>query len=175
MEGGREQEAIGALKVFLALYPDYASAHNDLGALYYRDGDKEKAFKHYEQAVEIAPDNATFQKNLADFYYVILGQIEDALAHYAKAFSSNPTDIHTLFMLGHISVSKKRFDEATVFYNEVLKIEPLNRDAKEKLSQLASIQWAKDGRLRSDNSLVEHPMRPSFRWKIGTEEGRVTE
>jgi len=71
MEGGREQEAIGALKVFLALYPDYALAHYDLGFLYYRDGDKEKALSHYEQAVEFAPDNTTFQKNLTDFYYAI--------------------------------------------------------------------------------------------------------
>ena len=50
MEGGKEKEAIGALRVFLGLYPDYALAHNDLGVLYYNEGKKEKALGHYEQA-----------------------------------------------------------------------------------------------------------------------------
>jgi tetratricopeptide (TPR) repeat protein len=136
IEGGREQEAIGALKVFLALYPEYALAHNDLGFLYYKGDDREKALRHYKQAVVFAPDNTTFQKNLADFYYVILGHVENALEHYAKALSGNPADPNTLLMLGHISVTKKRFDEAAIFYNAVLKIEPSNRDAREKIDDL---------------------------------------
>ena len=67
MEGGREKEAIGALRVFLGLYLDYALAHNDLGVLYFKEGEKEKAHKHYELASQLEPDNLTFQKNLADF------------------------------------------------------------------------------------------------------------
>ena len=67
MEGGREKEAIGALRVFLGLYPDYALAHNDLGVLYFKEGEKEKAQRHYERASQLEPDNLTFQKNLADF------------------------------------------------------------------------------------------------------------
>ena len=63
----KEKEAIGALKVFLSLYPDYALAHNDLGVLYYNDGNKEEALNHYQQAVRFEPENVTFQKNLADF------------------------------------------------------------------------------------------------------------
>ena len=155
MDGGREQEAIGALKVFLALYPDYALAHNDLGFLYYKGDDKEKALRHYKQAVMFAPDNTTFQKNLADFYYVILGQVESALEHYAKALSSNPVDLNTLLMLGHISVSKRRFDEAAVFYNAVLKIEPSNRDAREKIDGLQKIRDRASGnsKIGSDVSL----------------------
>ena len=67
MEGGREKEAIGALRVFLGLYPDYALAHNDLGVLYFKEGEKEKAQRHYERASQLEPDNLAFQKNLADF------------------------------------------------------------------------------------------------------------
>ena len=67
MEGGREKEAIGALRVFLGLCPDYALAHNDLGVLYFKEGEKEKAHKHYERASQLEPDNLAFQKNLADF------------------------------------------------------------------------------------------------------------
>ena len=38
-----------------------------------------KALKHYERAVELQPANINFVKNLADFYYVEVGRIEDAL------------------------------------------------------------------------------------------------
>jgi glycosyltransferase involved in cell wall biosynthesis len=155
MEGGREQEAIGAFKAFLALYPNYAQAHNDLGLLYCQNGAKDEALSHYQKAVKLAPDNSTFQKNLADFYYAILGRIENSLVHYAKALSYNPADIHTLLMLGHISVSKKKFDEAIDFYNKVLKIEPWNTDAREKLDKLYDIKGMKVHRLTAEDSLAK--------------------
>ena len=136
MEGGREKEAIGALKVLLALYPDYALVHNDLGVLYHKDGDKEKAFSHYKKAVELQPENFNFQKNLADFYYSVLGRIGDAIEHYCKIIEIDPEDIETHLILGHISVVIKKFKEAKVFYNKVLEIDLYNKDAQQKLNNL---------------------------------------
>jgi tetratricopeptide (TPR) repeat protein len=155
LDEGKKREAIGAFKAFLALYPNYAQAHNDLGLLYCQNGAKDKALSHYQKAVKLAPDIYTFQKNLADFYYVILEQIENSLIHYAKALSYNPADIHTLLMLGHISVSKKKFDEAIDFYNKVLKIEPWNTDAREKLDKLYDIKGMKVRMLTAEDSLAK--------------------
>jgi len=72
-------------------------------------------------------------------------------------------------MLGHISVSKKRFDEAAIFYNAVLKIEPWNKDAREKLDQLTCVQRVEDGRLEAEDSSVGHPKGFGFKWAKGTE------
>ena len=67
MNNGSKKKAIGALEMFLAIYPNYSPAHNDLGGLYYDMGEKEKALGHYEKAARLEPQNLVFQKNLADF------------------------------------------------------------------------------------------------------------
>ena len=136
ISSGSEKEAIGALEMFLAIYPEYALAHNDLGVLYYKDGDKERSLQHYQKAAELQPENITFQKNLADFYYVELGRVEEAMGIYVKVLSINPEDIETLLILGHICVAVEKVDDAKDFYNKVLEIEPWNADAREKLTAL---------------------------------------
>ncbi|MBW1784330.1 MAG: polysaccharide deacetylase family protein [Deltaproteobacteria bacterium] len=113
-----------------------AASHSRLGAFYFSEGNRDKAFEHFKEAVVLDPDNFVFQKDLADFYFSILGRTEAALEHYGRALSNNPKDINTLLTLGHISVSKKRFDEAKIFYNKVMEIDPHNRDAIEKVDLL---------------------------------------
>ena len=139
MSSDSKKEAIGTLGMFLAIYPDYAPAHNDLGVLYFDEGKKEKSLQHYQMAAELEPENPVFQKNLADFLYAVLGQVEDALVHYAKTLSNDPNNIDTLLMLAHISVSKEKFDEAKIFYKKVLEIEPSNADARGKLGQMGEM------------------------------------
>ena len=133
---GKEREAIGALEMFLALYPDYALADNDLGVLYYKSGDKEKSLQHYQKAAELQPENIAFQKNLADFYYVELGQVKEAMQIYNKIIAANPKDFETLLIMGHICVTLQLFNNAIEFYKIVLKLDPANKDARQNLYKL---------------------------------------
>ena len=141
----RKRDAVDALEKLVASYPDYALAHNDLGVLYFSEGDKEKSLQYYQKAAVLEPQNSVFQKNLADFYYAILGRTEAALEIYLKILEANPTDTETLVIMGHICVSMRKFDDAKVFYNRALEIEPWNVDAREKLDQLGK---------RTDDSLI---------------------
>jgi glycosyltransferase involved in cell wall biosynthesis/Flp pilus assembly protein TadD len=134
---GSQRDAIGALKMFLETYPDYGVAHNDLGVLYYNEGEKKKALEHYEQAARLEPVNATFQKNLADFYYVEFGRVEEAMELYGKILKVNPTDVEALLILGTICVSLEKSDDASFFYERVLELEPCNADARERLDVLS--------------------------------------
>lgn len=134
---GRENEAVSALETLLESHPDFALAHNDLGVLYYQKGDKDKAFNSYEEAARLEPDNTTFQKNLADFYYVEQGRVEDALQMYVKVLENNPEDAETLLILGHICVALHKFEDAEHFYNRLLEGEPWNVEARENLEKLA--------------------------------------
>jgi len=133
---GDQKEATELLEQFLLANPDFALGHNDLGVLYFQDGEKDKALEHYERAVALQPANITFIKNLADFYFVELERVEDALKLYLKILNINPKDKETLLIIGHICVSLKKFDDAKVFYNKVLQIDPLNADARQMLDQL---------------------------------------
>ncbi|MCK5205638.1 MAG: glycosyltransferase, partial [Desulfobacterales bacterium] len=136
LNSSNTEDAIAALKNLVDSFPDFAQAHNDLGVLYYRAEDKESALAHYEQAVQLESGNITFKKNLADFYYVEQNQIEDALKLYVDVLAIHPEDVETLLITGHICVGLQRFDDAEVFYNRVLEIEPWNTDAQQLLEKI---------------------------------------
>lgn len=124
------------LQGILEVYPDFAPAHNDLAVLRYQNGDKEGALKHHEKAAALAPGNSTFQKNLADFYFVEGHDIDGAIAIYLKLLEKEPKDVETLMSLGKICTVLDRPQEAETFYGKVTQLEPWNQDARECLSTL---------------------------------------
>ncbi len=136
LNNGDPHRAIGVLERLLEKFPDFALAYNDLGVLHYHTGNKEKVQYHYERAVEIMPENINFKKNLADFYCLELGRIEEALEIYVDILTTHPQDIETLLATGHICVALKKLDDARDFYHRVLELEPGNEDAGNNLQAL---------------------------------------
>ncbi|MEJ2163891.1 MAG: glycosyltransferase [Desulfobacterales bacterium] len=136
LSNGDPHKAIAALEKLLERFPEFAAAQNDLGVLFYHTGDKEKAQRRYERAVELMPDNINFQKNLADYYCVEMGRIEDALQIYVNILKTDPQDIETLLATGQICKALGRFDDARDFFNQVLEIEPWNADARSQIEEI---------------------------------------
>ncbi|MGA1826491.1 MAG: glycosyltransferase, partial [bacterium] len=136
VNNGKFKEAIESLEKLIALYPGSALAHNDLGVLYFDQGDKQKSLAHYQAAIGLQPHNSIFKKNLADFYFVEMGRIEDALKIYTEVLRENPKDSETLFNLGTICKALQKFDDAKFFYNKVLFIDPGNANARKNLADL---------------------------------------
>ncbi len=128
--------AIVELEKLLELHPNFAIGHNDLGVLYYKTGNKEKALHHYQQAALLQPENMTLQKNLADFLFVVKGRVEEALEIYMRILALDPHDLETLLITGHICLALKKFDDAEKFYEKVLALEPDNEDARNNLQAL---------------------------------------
>lgn len=139
LEKDMKSEALVELERLIEAHPDHAVAHNDLGVLYYEQGDKEKALLHYEQAVTLQPGSATFQKNLADFLFVDAGNVKKALEIYVGQMEKNPKDVETLMTTGHMCLALFRFDDAAVFYQKVIELEPWNEEARGHLDQMN--QW----------------------------------
>lgn len=139
-EGGRVAEACDVLERLLAGFPHLAAAHNDLAVLSYHQGKKSHALRHYEEAVRLQPENLTFQKNLADFYLVEQGRVEDALQLYVKVLELAPRDIETLTALAKTCTLLRQKDDARLFYERVLEIEPWNSEAREGLERLETVE-----------------------------------
>ncbi len=137
VDGGRMNQAVSALENLVASHPGFSLAHNDLGVLYYQQGEKEKALNAYGTAARLEPGNKTFQKNLADYYYVEQGRVEDAMRIYVQVLESDPEDAETLMILGHICVALHKFEDAETFYNRLLAVEPWNAEARANLEKLA--------------------------------------
>ena len=135
---GNFDEAINELEKLLEVYPDFALAYNDLGVIYYNKGDKERALTYYEKAVVLNPENINFQKNLADFYFVELGRTEDAISIYIKVLAAHPEDIEALLAISNFCLTVEKINEANVFCNRVLEIDPENKDALKMIDLLNS-------------------------------------
>lgn len=132
----RHEDAIAALKQLLAEQNDSASAHNDLGGLYFLKGNIDQSLAHYQKAVQLNPENTEFLKNLADILYSESKDVERALAIYDKILSICPDHMDTLMVAGHIRVSLENFDEAMRHYTRILEIEPSNATAKQYVDRI---------------------------------------
>ncbi|OGU10230.1 MAG: glycosyl transferase [Geobacteraceae bacterium GWC2_58_44] len=135
-KGVEHQLAVSALEKHLERYPDHAIAHNDLAAVSYQLGEKEKAVSHYRAAVRLSPDEATYQKNLADMLYIETGEVDEAIAIYLELLKSSPRDVETLLNLGIISDGVGQAGEAESFFQRALEIEPWNQAVRERLTEL---------------------------------------
>jgi GT2 family glycosyltransferase/tetratricopeptide (TPR) repeat protein len=128
--------AISDLDRILEKEPENATLYNDIGVLNYEAGDMEKALSCYEQAVRLAPDHTEFQKNLADFYMMEQGRAEDAMKLYVKMLEKDPQDVDCLLACGLVCICMKKTDDARIFFQRVIEIEPWNASGRQGLEQL---------------------------------------
>ena len=117
-----------------------ARAHNDAGVISYRQGEKKKALKHYQKAVELVPQEPLYRKNLADLCYFEYGLIETALAHYRQILADNPRDFDASFAIGKIcsDLGKHFLTEAKEFFDLAGKIRPDDESLREELNKINS-------------------------------------
>lgn len=136
LEKGSTDDGIALIEDFLRGNPNHAEAHNDLAVLYYHQGNKLQTLGHYEKAVRISPENCTFRKNLASFYFVEMGWSDDAIFLYTDILKNNPNDTETLSSLGIISRAIGRLKEAKIFFQKLLDLEPWNNETRIALETL---------------------------------------
>ena len=124
--------------------PFCAQSHNDIGVLYYQDGKKEKVLHHFNKAVRLNPQNTNFIKNLADFYYVEMDNVSDALKLYNQVLEIKPDDTETLLALGTVCADLQKYEDAKSFYSQILQVEPYNQEARKGLDRISHSYSAKD-------------------------------
>lgn len=105
LQGLAAEDAIRKIKEFLITFPSFALAHNDIGVLYHRAGNPTLALAHHEKAARLQPDTILFRKNLADFYAVELGWLEEAVDIYLDVLKRNPRDTEALIALGQLGTA----------------------------------------------------------------------
>jgi len=131
-----------------------ARAYNDLGVIAYRKGEKNKTLEYYEQAVESAPKEPVYRKNLADLYYFEYGDAQTALAHYRQILVDNPTDFDANLSIGRIcaDLGTHFINEASDFFAIADKIKPgdelINAERKKIANRDKSLQSTQNETLR---------------------------
>ena len=107
LQAGRIPGAISNYQQSIALEPDYALPHNDLGSILLRLGDTNQARLHFERAVTLAPDFAEARYNLGGLL-LAAGQLDEALSQYEKVAQLRPRLADAHFMLGKLAAAYAR-------------------------------------------------------------------
>ncbi|MDD5449398.1 MAG: tetratricopeptide repeat protein [Candidatus Omnitrophica bacterium] len=103
--------------------PDSARIHNNLGAVYYSMGEKEKAIPLYRKTIELDPSAVNAYVNLGASYYET-GKKEEAMAMYKKAIELDPTVAGAYNNLGASYYETGKKEEAAAMYRKAIELNP---------------------------------------------------
>jgi tetratricopeptide (TPR) repeat protein len=154
-----DQIIIENLESFCQSHPNFGLVHNDLGVIYYNVGLNDKALYHYRTAVDLDPQNMIFKKNLADFLCLEKSNIEEGVKLYVYVLNENPGDVEALMAMAIICLSTEKTQDAKFFLNHILKIDPQNSLALEKVKQLEQVENAE----ASSNSIENEYHKPKYK------------
>jgi tetratricopeptide (TPR) repeat protein len=103
--------AIQKLNKAISIYPAYAMAYNNLGAIYCHLGDVEREREALEKAISLNDHLALAYINLGRMN-LVAGDFKEAQTTLDKAFTFDPTNPMTLILLAYVEFKQQRFDEA---------------------------------------------------------------
>jgi tetratricopeptide (TPR) repeat protein len=104
-------EAAQRLNQAIVIYPDYASAYNNLAVVYSRLGDSTREQRALEKAIRIDDHFALAYVNQGRMYLSNQNFTNAELA-LGKASSLNPNDTASLTLLSYCQLMQQRFEDA---------------------------------------------------------------
>ncbi len=110
-QAGRLDEAVACYHQVLALKPDLAGAHNNLGNALCEQGKLEEAEASYRRALALQPVRAEAHNNLGTVLYE-QERLDEAIPCYRKALALEPDYVEALCNLGAALHRQGNLDEA---------------------------------------------------------------
>lgn len=108
---GAAKEAEKSWKKVLDIEPDNSEAWNNLGVLYRKQGDDEKALAAFQEAAERTPGKPDIPYNIGNLYKSS-NRFDEAISYYNKAIEIDPEYAPAFNNLGTLYESKKERSKA---------------------------------------------------------------
>ena len=122
VNNGFNEEAEGNLRYLIKYFPDDAELYYNLGIVYEKLKDFEKARDCYQKAVELSPQE-DFYYNLGDVL-VELKEWDEAILAFRKVLETDPNDGNSYFNLGLCYFHKEEKNLATDCFQKAVSINP---------------------------------------------------
>jgi predicted TPR repeat methyltransferase len=175
---GKLQESLIANQRALAISPNDAQAHSNLGLTLQELGRLEDAEASYSKAIAINPNYAEAHGNLG-ITLQELGRLEDAEASYSKAIAINPNYAEAHNNLGNTLKELGRVEEAAASYSKAIVIKPNYAEAHSNLGiALQELGRLEDAEASYSKAIAINPNYAEAQNNLGNtlkELGRVEE
>ena len=125
---GKKSEALDANQTAVALSPQDAAAHINLGVTLHELGRFEEAEASHTQAIALKPDLAEAHSNLGVTLHE-LGRFEEAEASHTQAIALKPDLAEAHSNLGNMLKELGKFNEAEASYAQAIALKPDYADA----------------------------------------------
>jgi tetratricopeptide (TPR) repeat protein len=107
----------------LRVSPFSSTAQNNLGSIFFQEGQTDKAISLYQKALEIASNNGFAHNNLG-LAFSQKGQLDEAMAEFQKALDIDDSDAEAHYNLGNALLQKGQIDTAITHFQKALEINP---------------------------------------------------
>ncbi len=132
---GRMPDAISEYENAVRIYPNYAEAHNNLGAILLQSGRTTEAVAEYRAAVRLDPDYPDAHSNLGSALSRIPGSLPEATAELETAVRLDSENARRRAALGNVLLQMPgRIPEAIGQLETAVKIDPQLTDAHYSLA-----------------------------------------
>jgi Flp pilus assembly protein TadD len=132
---GRIPDATFEYRRAVRIYPNYADAHNNLGAVLLQSGRTTEAIGEYRAAVRLDPNYPDAHSNLGGALAQIPGRLPDAAAELETAVSLDPENARRRAALGNVLLQMPgRMSESIAQLETAVKIDPELTDARYSLA-----------------------------------------
>ncbi len=138
----------------LALRPEFAPAHNQLGMCCFQEGDLGQAEACFKKAIQLDFGLIEAHFNLGALVQSA-GRMQEALPHFKEVVTANPDDEVTYNRMGMCCTALKSKENAEVFFSESLRLRPDFLDPLVSLTALTIEQ----GRLSEAKALLEEGLK----------------
>jgi tetratricopeptide (TPR) repeat protein len=142
-------QAVATYQKVLALTPDDAALHNNLGSVYASTGKLPEAQAEFEKAASLDPTNASrYYFNIGAIMYNT-GKMDEALAAFKKVISLDPKNADAYYLEGQALMGKatmtpdgkvKAPDGTAEAFQQYLTLSPNGPNAAAAKAMLATIQ-----------------------------------
>ena len=156
---GLMAEAADCCRRAIAVRPDVAEAHNNLGNALLAQGQFEEAVACFLRALKIKPGIDEAHNNLGNAY-LKLGRLEEATACFHQALRLRPGVAEVHHNLGNTYMKLGRLEEAAASFQQALRLRPDFAEAHNNLGSVLLTQ----GRLEEAAASFQQALRlrPDF-------------
>ncbi len=113
--------------------PSHPLAHRNLGAVYYLEGDLDRAYKEFQKTLEINSNEPMVHNNLG-LIYLRMGDYDRAEEEFNQELKINPLYDNSLFNLGLLYWKRGEKEKAAQMWLKTVSVNPDHKDALAALS-----------------------------------------